>query len=449
VTGPSTDLERATGLRRSRPAPPVRIVHLGLGAFSRSHTAWYTGRATDAEGWGIAAYTGRSAELAAALTAQDGVYTLVERSADGDRHEVVESIVRAHPGDDVASLLADIAAPATAVVTLSITEAGYRTGADGLPDEGDPLVRADRRLLAQLAGGDSEAAFGLQTVLGRLLAGIDARRRAGAGPLAVVSCDNIPDNGGHVARALLALAASVPGTADWCRANVSFVSGSVDRITPRIEADELSRLSERYGDAVPVVAEPFSDWVLSGAFPAGRPAWETAGARFTDELEPWEARKLWLLNGAHTILACLGPLRGHSRVSEAIGDPVCRAAVERFWDDAERNLPAHLDIAPYRHALLERFTNPRIAHLLSQIASDTATKIRLRIIPVAELERAAGRAAEGCAGALAAWVVSVNRPAGVAGVRDLVAGVSASLAADEEFVSSVALSVQSIRAARR
>lgn len=429
MTGPHDDAPT-----RSRPAPPVRIVHLGLGAFSRSHTAWYTSRADDAAQWGIAAYTGRSTGLADALTAQDGVYSLVTRSAAGDRQEVVESIVRAHPGDDMASLLADLSAPTTVVVTLTITEAGYRTGADGLPDDLDPLVVADRRLLARVAEGDADAARGMRTALGRLVAGLDARRRAGAGPLAVVSCDNLPDNGGHLSRAVFGLAASVPETARWCADQVSFVSCSVDRITPRVEPAELARLTARYGDAAPVVAEDFSDWVISGEFPAGRPAWETAGARFTVDLEPWEARKLWLLNGAHTILACLGPLRGHDLVSEAISDEVCRDAVEHFWDDAQRSLPGGLGLPAYRHALLERFANPRIAHPLAQIALDTATKVRLRIVPVAERERAAGRPASGAAGALAAWLASDGA---IGATATGLARVSASLAEDDEFVAEL------------
>src|SRR4051794_8792161 len=95
-------------LKRSRPAPPVRIVHLGLGAFSRSHTAWYTANAEDSGEWGIAAYSGRSADLAHALTVQDGVYTLVERSADRDHDTLIESVARAHAGDDIDSLVADL-----------------------------------------------------------------------------------------------------------------------------------------------------------------------------------------------------------------------------------------------------------------------------------------------------------------------------------------------------
>ncbi|MEP7024383.1 MAG: hypothetical protein ABJB47_11400 [Actinomycetota bacterium] len=58
--------------RDGRLAAPVRRVHLGLGNFFRAHQAWYTEHAMDAEQWGIAAFTGRSASLAHALAAQDG-----------------------------------------------------------------------------------------------------------------------------------------------------------------------------------------------------------------------------------------------------------------------------------------------------------------------------------------------------------------------------------------
>ena len=63
-------------------------MHLGLGNFFRAHQAWYTDRAPDAGEWGIAAFTGRRAELAEALTAQQGLYTLITRAADEDRFEV-------------------------------------------------------------------------------------------------------------------------------------------------------------------------------------------------------------------------------------------------------------------------------------------------------------------------------------------------------------------------
>ncbi|PPF80593.1 oxidoreductase [Pseudoclavibacter sp. RFBJ3] len=428
-------------LVRSEPAPPIRIVHLGLGAFSRSHTAWYTAQAADSSEWGISAYTGRSRELADALEEQDGLFTLVERRAEGDTASLVTSIVRARPGGDLDSLIADIARQETAIVTLTITEQGYRVRPDGRLDTSAADVAAD---LAALRSGDEIAP--LSTAIGRLVAGLEERRRSAGGPLALISCDNVPDNGAVLRGAVIEMARVVPGLEDWCTEHVSFVSTSIDRITPRVEPQELERLRAEYGDRAPVVAEPFRDWVLEGEFPAGRPQWESAGARFTDELGPWESRKLWMLNGAHTLLASLGQLRGHRSVAQAIGDTVCRRAVEQLWDEAAHHLPAELDVVDYRRALLERFENPRIEHRLAQIAADSATKLRLRVVPVAELEREAQRSASGCAAAVAAWVAASARglvpglPGGEAGaqVAELVAALSERLAADAEFVDEVA-----------
>lgn len=414
-------------LRRERPAPPVRIVHLGLGAFHRAHQAWYTQRAEDGDGWGIAAFTVRSPDAAETLAAQDCLYTIVERAADGDRAELGTAIVAAHDGADLEALERYLADPAVALVTLTVTEAGYALGDDGLPSA---------ELLADV-GTDRPT-----TVIGRLLRALEARRRADAGPIALVSCDNIPDNGAFLRRGLLAAAG---GSADWIQRNVAVVATSVDRITPAV-TEELTATVERLTglrDAAPVAAEPFSDWVLSGGFPAGRPRWETSGARFVDDLEPWERRKLRLLNGAHTLLALAGPPRGHATVAEAIGDPELRAAVERLWDEAAATLPGGLDLEGYRAALLERFENPRIEHRLAQIAQGSVTKMRLRIVPVALERLAAGATASGCAHPIAVWIAA-ERPAVAA--DEALSELSPELAAHAGFAASVRTAHAELRA---
>ncbi|MDN3444132.1 mannitol dehydrogenase family protein [Microbacterium sp. APC 3901] len=406
---------------------------MGLGAFHRSHLAWYTAHASDAEQWGIAAYTGRSAGLADDLSAQDGLYTLVVRSPAGDEAERVGSIVRAHPGTDIPSFVNDLAALETAIVSLTITEAAYA----------DERTSLDRTLLAGSADADLDGLRPL-TAIGRLVLGLEARRRADSGALALVSCDNLPENGGVLRQAVHAVAIEVPGLVDWIDAHVSFVSSSVDRITPRLSDEEAAELAERYGDRAPVVAEPFSDWVIAGEFPGGRPQWETAGARFADELEPWEARKLWLLNGAHTLLASLGRLRGHRTVSEAIADADCLRSVEAYWDEACRHLPPELELPEYRAALLERFRNPRIRHLLAQIGLDADTKMRVRIAPVAERERSAGRSADACAKVVAAWLAVDGPGTDRSSVECAIVDLSPVLGVDAAFVEAVLASRRSI-----
>jgi fructuronate reductase len=424
-----------TGLRRTSPARPVRLVHLGLGSFSRAHQAWYTDRAPDAADWGIAGFTGRRPDLADALAAQDGLYTLVTRAPGGDDLAVVGALSAAHPATDGETWLGHLADPAVAAVTLTVTEAGY------VPDAADA---------AALRAGTGS----VYSAPARLVAGLRARRRADAGPLALVSCDNVPDNGRVLRSAVLDLAGAVDGgLADWITGQVSFPTTMVDRITPApTDADRQTVLAATgVDDRSPVVTEPFSEWVLAGDFPAGRPAWDAAGAVFTADVAPYEERKLWLLNGAHSILAYAGPLRGHLTVAAAVDDPVCRGWVEGWWDTcgADLRLPA-AEVAAYRAALLERFANPRIRHALAQIASDGSQKLPVRILPVLRRERAAGRLPEAAVEVLAAWVAHL-RGAGVP-VRDvraeelaqldgvvprLLATLSPELGDDAELVAAV------------
>ncbi|WP_267420524.1 MULTISPECIES: mannitol dehydrogenase family protein [unclassified Curtobacterium] len=357
------------------------IVHLGIGAFARAHLAWYTQHAS-AEPWGITAFTGRSPAVAQALAAQDGRYTLVTRAADGDTAAVVDVVVAAHPGSDDAAWTAALASPDTTVVTLTVTEQGYRAGSD---------------------------------VPARLVAGLDARRRADAGPVTLMSLDNLTHNG-EVLRQAVRDAVTDPALLDWIDATVTFPSSMVDRITPATTEDDVAALAELPGalddDRVPVVTEPFTEWVVEDAFAGERPAWETAGARVVDDVTPYEQRKLWLLNGSHSLLAYLGLLLGHETVERAMADPVCRSAVEALWDEAaqELSLPTE-QVEDARAALVERFANPRIRHTLVQIASGGSQKLPVRVVDVVRhrLERdpAAG-IGPGAATLLAAWWLHVT-----------------------------------------
>ena len=135
--------ERLNRRHHGRPAAPVRIVHLGVGNFTRAHQAWYTEHAPDAGEWGIAAFTGRRPDTAEALTPQDGLYTLITRHADGDAFEIIGSLSAVHPATDTAAFLDYLRSPQTAILTSTVTEAGYVRGPDGHLAVGDPDVASD------------------------------------------------------------------------------------------------------------------------------------------------------------------------------------------------------------------------------------------------------------------------------------------------------------------
>jgi fructuronate reductase len=387
-----------TALKRDTAAsfrPAVRIVHIGLGAFFRAHAAWYTEEVDPAGEWGIAGFTGRTAGVAERLQAQDGLYTLVERSETGDSHRVVGALAEAHSGTDLARLCALVAAPSTSIITLTVTEAGYSDAgpADGATTDG-----------TRAAGSRAPT-----SAMERLVLALAARRDAGSGGLAVMPLDNVRDSGQVARSAVLAVAGRIDtNLAAWIDEEIAFVSSSVDRITPRTTSADIDGVLRATGlrDAAPVVTEPFHDWVICGSFPAGRPQWEKAGVQFVDDITPFDSRKLWLLNGAHCLLAYAGLARGYRTVAEAIGDRTLAGWVDEYWDAAGRALPeAGLDLADYRRRLSARFANPRIAHELAQIAQGGLDKLRVRIVPIVVAERAAGASGSPALRVLAAWIV--------------------------------------------
>jgi fructuronate reductase len=321
----------------------ARIAHLGLGAFARSHQAWYTQASSDE--WGIVALSGR---IVPDLAAQGFRYGLILRGPETDSISVVDSVVGASPDA--------IADPGVAVVTITVSEAGY------LPDARPPRVLTD---------------------------GLRARQDAAAGPIAIVPCDNVSANGVVIRDAVLAIAE--PELASWIDDNVSFVSTMVDRITPATTPADVEIAEELLGwyDAVPVVTEPFTEWVLKGSFPAGRPEWERAGAQFVDDVEPYEQRKLWMLNAAHSLMAYRGLELGLSTVFEAWG--VLAAEVEQLWAEAREVLPLPAgDVDSWLANLRIRWQNPRIEHRLEQIAQGGEQKIPARILAVATKRKEAG-----------------------------------------------------------
>src|SRR5690606_2242265 len=143
-----------------------------------------------------------------------------------------------------------------------------------------------------------------------IVSGLSARARADAGPIALLSCDNLPANG-RTLDALLRRMLPAELT-DWYEENVTCPRNVVDRIVPATTAATLARAEADLGvrDLAAVGAEPFRQWVIEDDFAAGRPDWAAAGALLTTDVTAWEHLKLRALNGVHSACAYLGALAG-------------------------------------------------------------------------------------------------------------------------------------------
>ena len=400
--------------------PAAGIVHLGIGAFHRGHQAAFTADALAAEpgDWGICGVAPRRPDAVRALGPQDGLFSLVERGGDGDRVTVLSPVVAVlHAPEQPEELAAAIAAPATHVVSLTVTERGYPRSARGGLRADDPDVAAD------LAGRPP------RTAIGQLARGLARRAAAGeAGPVTVLSCDNLPRNGQVLERLVREFCARAePAALDWIERHVRFPCSMVDRIVPATTTADLDAVARSLGleDHAAVVAEPFRQWVIEDAFAGPRPAWERAGAQLVADATPHEELKLRLLNGTHSLLAYLGMLTGARTVADAWAEPAVAGAAERLaGDDLVPTLPAipGVDVDAYRAELAARFANPRIGYPLAQIAADGSQKLPARLAAPARARLAAGAPPRRIALVLAAWALHLEgghdvRDAGAADVR--------------------------------
>jgi fructuronate reductase len=304
-----------------------RIVHLGLGGFHRAHQAVYT---ADAGGWDICGVALRSPRVVDAMRASGGAYTLLVRGPVSDTERTLavhsELLVAADEPDAVVARIAD---PDTAIVTLTITEGGYVAG--------NPML----------------------DLLARGLAARDA-------PLAVLSCDNVPANG-VVLRDLV-------GTRD----GVAFPSTVADRITPWSD------------DPLVVVTEPFSLWVIED-FAGPRPEWAAMFVPDVAPYEAMKLRLVNGAHSALAALGIpRGHTTVADAVADPELLEFVRRLLDEELVPTVPDTPG-IDLAAFVGQMLERFANPRIEHALAKIAAGAEHKIPQRFGPPAAELRARGQ----------------------------------------------------------
>ena len=380
------------------------VVHFGVGGFHRAHQAMYHDRLMNdgkALEWGICGVgvMPGDRQMQEALDAQDGLYTLVVKHADGTYEpRVIGSICEyLFAPDDPEAVIEKLASSATRIVSLTVTEGGYSI--DQITGEFAP----EGDVAGDLERGTPRTTFGFVTE------GLRRRRERGVSPFTVMSCDNLQGNGALSRRAFTAFARlKDPELGEWVERSVRFPNSMVDRITPVTTDEDRAEVRDRFGvdDRWPVVCEPFTQWVLEDSFSLGRPPYEEAGVQVVEDVEPYELMKLRLLNASHQALCYFAYLDGYRLVHEAAQDPLYRAFLRGYMD--EEGTPTlspvpGVDVEEYKATLIERFSNPEVRDTIARLCAESSDRIPKWLLPVVRAQLASGGPIERSAAVVASW----------------------------------------------
>jgi mannitol 2-dehydrogenase len=362
----------------------VGIAHIGAGHFHRAHQAMYIDRLLQrgmAREWGICGIGVMPGDwtMRDVLRDQGGLYTLILENPDGtrDAHMIGSIIDYRYAPDDPEAALEVLAAATTRIISLTITEGGYR-------DPDGPAFALITEALAR-------------------------RRCRGIAAPTIVSCDNIESNGEIARRAVLANAERRdPGLADWVAEHTRFPSSMVDRITPATTLEMAAQVRRDFGvdDRWPVLAEPFTAWVLEDNFADGRPPLEQAGVLLVDDVGPYESMKLRLLNAGHQSLCYFAYLCGFEFVHDAARDPLFAEFLLAYFDfEAIPTLAPvpGIDLHDYSRTLVERFGNPGVRDTVARLCAYSSDRIPKWLLPVIYDNLASDGSVRLAAATVASW----------------------------------------------
>ena len=360
----------------------ARIIHIGFGAFHRAHQALFTDRLLNKgnSDWAICEVNiVGGEELINDIRKQDHLYTVLEKGATSKQAYIIGSVKESllAPIDGIEAILAKMADPVVEIVSLTVTEKGYcmLPGGAGLD------------LNNQLIKSDLSSPTKPMSAPGVIVEALYRRMQRGLKSFTALSCDNMPENGLVLKKAILDLAnARDPELAQWIETNTTFPCTMVDRIVPAATAETLNEIQDVLGgmfDPCGIACEPFIQWVIEDNFVTARPNWNEVGAEFVDNVVPYEEMKLRMLNGSHSFLAYLGYLAGYEHINDCMKDESFKQATLSLMLQQQAptlNVSPQVNLQQYAEKLIERFSNPSLKHRTWQIAMDGTQKLPQRML---------------------------------------------------------------------
>ena len=247
---------------------------------------------------------------------------------------------------------------------------------------------------------------------GKLTQLLYKRFRLGLKGFIILSCELIDHNGEELEKCCLRYA-DLWGLGEefktWLVQENDFCSTLVDRIVTGFPRDEHEELCRRIGeqDNMMDTAEIFHLWVIQGNHEDELPL-QKAGFHvvWTDNVDPYKKRKVRILNGAHTSMVLGAHLYGLKTVGECLKDEKVSALLRKcIFGEIIPAIGDTEDNRKFGEAVLERFSNPFIKHMLLSIALNSVSKFRARVLPtILEYRDMFGSCPQGLTFSLAALI---------------------------------------------
>ncbi len=356
---------------------PEKIVQFGEGNFLRAFADHFIDEMNEKAGFNakvvLVQPRGGHPEAADRFSEQDGLYTLILRGReDGkavERTRVISAASRClDPKRDWAKLLDCARNPELRFVISNTTEAGIAF---------DPACKAEDTPPSSFPG--------------KLTLFLHERWKLGLKGIIILSCELIDHNGQELHRCVkeyVKLWGLVDAFAAWLESDNVFCSTLVDRIVTGGAKGEAAALWEKFGyeDQLIDTGEVFAAWVIEG------PQWikdelpfEKAGLpiQVVDDVTPYKQRKVRILNGAHTSMVLGAYLAGKNIVRDCMQDENIRSFLEKaMFEEIIPTLDLPKDeLQGFAASVIDRFDNPYIDHQLLDIALNSASKWKARVMP--------------------------------------------------------------------
>jgi len=364
-----------TGLEKLQ---PIKVVQFGEGNFLRAFVdyAFYRLNKEVDFNAGIAIVQPLKDGMVNMINDQDGLYTLfmngIKKGEKIQDIELIDNIVKTvNPYTEFANYLALAKEEELQFIVSNTTEAGIEFIESDTPGMQPPVsfpAKLTVLLYERFKHFNGDASKGVT----------------------VIPCELIDYNSETLKKYILQyvdLWKLEDAFKTWVSDACTYHSTLVDRIVPGYPRAEIEEYNSKldYEDNLIVAAEPFFLWAIEGGddLKAKLPFHKTdLNVKIVDDIRPFKMIKVRILNGAHTAMVPFSLLHGNKLVMETVNGDFTGKFVNSVISEISETLDMDKnEITAYSEEVMDRFKNPFIKHALADIALNSVSKFKVRVLP--------------------------------------------------------------------